>query len=71
MKGLAMNRPKTHHPLHWHRRAEQLRTMAEGTRTSDERNFLFQIADEYDFLASRVEEHSPSQTNSDNLIGGV
>ena len=42
-------------PEHWHRRAEELRTAAEGTRDPDSRSLLKQIADEYDLLAKRAE----------------
>jgi hypothetical protein len=51
-----MDPPKIYRPEHWHRRAEELRTAAEGTRDPDSRSLLKQIADEYDLLAKRAED---------------
>jgi len=42
---------------HWHRRAEELRSLAgEAARDPDSRSLLKQIADEYDLLAKRAED---------------
>ena len=51
-----MDTPRVYPPEHWHRRAEELRTVAaKGARSSDARSLLMQIADEYDLLANRAE----------------
>ena len=48
---------RIYRPEHWHRRAEELRTLAaEGTRDPDSRSLLKQIADEYELLAKRAED---------------
>jgi hypothetical protein len=47
---------RIYRPEHWHRRAEELRMAAEGTRDLDSRSLLNQIAAEYDLLAKRAEE---------------
>ena len=52
-----MKTPRTYRPEHWHRRAEELRSLAaEDTYNPDSRSLLKQIADEYDLLAKRAEE---------------
>ena len=52
-----MDRPRIYPPDHWHKRAEDLRTLAtEVTRNPDSRSLLRQIADEYDLLAQRAED---------------
>jgi hypothetical protein len=52
-----MDRPRIYPPDHWHKRAEDLRTLAtEVTRNPDSRSLLKQIADEYDLLAQRAED---------------
>ncbi len=52
-----METPTIYHPEHWHRRAEELRTLAaERARHPDSRSLLNQIADEYDLLAKRAED---------------
>jgi hypothetical protein len=51
-----MKTPRTYRPEHWHRRAEELRSLAKDTYNPDSRSLLKQIADEYDLLAKRAEE---------------
>jgi hypothetical protein len=58
-----MDPPKIYRPEHWRRRAEELRTAAEGMRHPS-RSLWKHIADEYDLLAKRAEDrlrdHEPA-----------
>jgi hypothetical protein len=52
-----MNAPRTYDPVHWHRRAEELRTIAtEREGNPDACSLLRQLADEYDLLAKRADD---------------
>jgi hypothetical protein len=60
-----MTSPRTYHPEHWHRRAEELRTMStQGRRNADARSLLRQLADEYDLLAKRADHRLRERVGS-------
>ena len=58
-----METPRVYPPEHWHRRAEELRSLAvKGIHSSDARTLLMHIADEYDLLANRAETREPKHS---------
>ena len=50
-----MTQPKLYDPEHWHRRAEELLTIAGETRDASSKATLLQIANEYEILARRAD----------------
>jgi hypothetical protein len=48
---------------YWHKRAEEMRALVDGMRDLEAKAALLRIAEDYEQLASQVEERSGAGTN--------
>jgi hypothetical protein len=56
-------------PVHWRRRAEEARTIADQMSDSPSKDAMLRIAKDYEHLAERAEERAKGSHNRDRPFG--
>jgi hypothetical protein len=58
-----------HHTAHWHRRATEMRSLAERTNEGGAKEQMLRIAADYDQIATRADERSKKPPADGRLDG--